>query len=52
MEEKIGIAVACKRFFGLKENQTLMEFASEIRKLSQEEKEWFAAELTKELGVR
>lgn len=43
-------AVACKRFFGLKEGQKVTEFVTEIKDLSQKDKEELAPFLSKELN--
>lgn len=41
--------VACKKFFGLKEDQKLGQFVSEIKKLTTEDKKELAPLLGKEL---
>ena len=49
--EKVSFAVACKRYFGIKEGELLGGFVKELKALTPEDKGWFAQELTKELGV-
>lgn len=44
MAEKTFVA-AMKEFFGLKEGQTLQEFAAELRSLSDTDRAYFTAEL-------
>jgi len=48
---KMSISVACKKFFGQKEGQTLMQFAEEVRKLTPQDKVEMAGMLSTELGV-
>ena len=43
-------AVAMLKFFGKKEGQTFVDFANELKALTQVDKDWFATELTKVLG--
>lgn len=44
MEDPKSFAVRCKAFFGLKEGQTLGEFAAEIRSITPKDKEELIAE--------
>ena len=43
-------AVACKKFFGQKEGQTLTKFAEEIKQLTPEDRTEFKVMLSKEFG--
>jgi hypothetical protein len=49
-KEPMGLAVACKRFFGFKEGQNITSFAAEVNALSPTEKQEFAVMLSDELG--
>lgn len=42
---------AIRQYFGMKPNQTLKDFMEEIKALTTEEKDWFASECARELGV-
>lgn len=40
-----------KDFFGLKQAQTTQQFASEIKALSEEERQWFGREIARVRGL-
>ena len=48
--EKVKFTVACKKYFGKKDGQTLLGFAQEIRLLTPEDKTELIPLLSKELG--
>lgn len=45
-----SFAAAAQAFFGRLPGQTLGEFASELKALRPEQREWYATELSKVLG--
>jgi hypothetical protein len=53
MDEKkpVSQVIALKQYFGLKEGQTLKDFATECAALSPSEKKELATAAAKELGV-
>ena len=46
----LGFAVACKKFFGMKPDQTLAEFSAEIKALTAEDRTELAGLLSVEFG--
>lgn len=42
--------IGCKMFFGLKSDQTLAQFAKEVRRLSEDDRNEMAPLLTEALG--
>jgi hypothetical protein len=48
--KSVTFVVACKQFFGLLPNQTLQEFAAELRKLTPEDKQELI-KLFAEIGI-
>lgn len=50
MDTKITLTAAINKFFGRKPEQTMGQFADEIKKLTQKDKEEFRVELERELG--
>ena len=48
--DTIGFIVACSKFFGIKPGQSLLQFAGEVRQLTDIDKEDLRLFLEKELG--
>ncbi len=46
MEKSFTLISACRDFFGLLPGQTMLDFGKEYRKLSEQDKREFRAELT------
>ena len=46
----IKFVVACRKFFGMKPGQTLLEFSHELKALTEEDKKELAGLLSVELG--
>lgn len=49
-KQPVTFVVACKQFFGLLPNQTLQEFAAELRKLTPDDKQELI-KLFAEIGI-
>ena len=49
--DTMGFVVACSKFFGSKPGQSLLQFAGEVRQLTDKDKEELRPFLEKELGV-
>lgn len=45
--QKFAFMAACRHYFGLKPQQTLSEFAQEVKALSDEDRAWFKREFVK-----
>lgn len=48
---QIGFTVACKKFFGIKPGQELKDFSTEVRMLTQKDREEMAPSLSVVLGT-
>ena len=51
MADKMGFIVACSKFFGIRPGQSLLQFAAEVRQLTDKDKDDLQPLLEKELDV-